>query len=209
MDSKRFDGIAKSLATGKSRRSIVGGMFGGALALTRLSRAGAAPASKMDICHYDEETGLFHLINVSGNAIDAHMAHGDFTPGTVVTTNLSLDATNPSPIDTGVYLADGESVSVTITGLAGWCCGLQLDADGSAPCGFLGIPFNCGSVVGVIGGGDIFSDYTPFFEVGTGEVVTATGTSGNLVLQYVDGCASCYNDNNGFLEVTITKTLNC
>ena len=32
---------------------------------------------KVDICHYDEESGEFKTINVSKNAIKAHLAHGD------------------------------------------------------------------------------------------------------------------------------------
>ena len=32
---------------------------------------------KVDICHYDEYTGEFHTINVSENAVEAHLAHGD------------------------------------------------------------------------------------------------------------------------------------
>jgi len=40
----------------------------------------AAPAEKIDICHYDADTDLFKLINISGNAFDRHMAHGDGEP---------------------------------------------------------------------------------------------------------------------------------
>ena len=32
---------------------------------------------KIDICHYDEDTGEYHTINVSVNALKAHLAHGD------------------------------------------------------------------------------------------------------------------------------------
>ena len=32
---------------------------------------------KVDICHYDEDTGEWHTINVSENALEAHLAHGD------------------------------------------------------------------------------------------------------------------------------------
>ena len=32
---------------------------------------------KVDICHYDEYTGEFYTINVSENAVEAHLAHGD------------------------------------------------------------------------------------------------------------------------------------
>ena len=32
---------------------------------------------KVDICHLDSDTGEYHTINVSVNALDAHLAHGD------------------------------------------------------------------------------------------------------------------------------------
>jgi hypothetical protein len=41
--------------------------------------ANAAPAEKVDVCHL-EGTGLYHLINISDNAYDAHVAHGDARP---------------------------------------------------------------------------------------------------------------------------------
>jgi len=40
----------------------------------------AAKVPKVGICHFDEDTGLFHLINVSMNAQAAHLAHGDGLP---------------------------------------------------------------------------------------------------------------------------------
>lgn len=42
--------------------------------------ASAGPAPKVDVCHVDDE-GNYNLINVSDNAIDKHIAHGDATPG--------------------------------------------------------------------------------------------------------------------------------
>lgn len=36
----------------------------------------AAAAVKVDVCHVDEY-GVFHLINISENAYDTHVAHGD------------------------------------------------------------------------------------------------------------------------------------
>lgn len=207
MEERGFDALTRRLANGVSRRSILRGFIGGGAALTAARMTGpvsAAPAPKVTICHFSEDTGTFAPITISGNAVDAHLTnHGDRYQE--VLASFTMSATDPSPIDSGVYLNDGDSVLVTITGIAGWCCGLQLDANGSAPCGFEGIPFNCGSVVGVIGGGNIFADYSPFFPVGTGSTIAASGTSGNLVLQYVDGCSSCYGDNNGEFSVTITR----
>lgn len=44
----------------------------------------AAPAQKVDICHYDKDAGTYHRINVSQNAEPAHMRHGDAKPGDAV-----------------------------------------------------------------------------------------------------------------------------
>jgi hypothetical protein len=50
------------------------------LAAMPMLSAGAAPAAKVDVCHR-EGNGSFHLINVSENALSAHLAHGDALPG--------------------------------------------------------------------------------------------------------------------------------
>ena len=44
------------------------------------------PAPKVDVCHFDQETGEYHTINISMNAWPAHEAHGDYM-GECVTTN--------------------------------------------------------------------------------------------------------------------------
>lgn len=41
--------------------------------------AGAAP--KVDVCHYDADADAFHLINISQDAFDKHIDHGDAVPG--------------------------------------------------------------------------------------------------------------------------------
>jgi Putative metal-binding motif len=33
--------------------------------------------AKVDLCHYDADNGTWHVINVSQNAVPAHLAHGD------------------------------------------------------------------------------------------------------------------------------------
>jgi hypothetical protein len=43
--------------------------------------ASAGPAPKIDVCHYDADGGTYHKINISGNAYDQRLAHGDATPG--------------------------------------------------------------------------------------------------------------------------------
>jgi hypothetical protein len=78
MDGQRFDSLARTLASGSSRRTLLRGMVGGALAAVGLRAGGtAAQANKVDVCHYDADTDTYEHINVSANALPAHVAHGD------------------------------------------------------------------------------------------------------------------------------------
>lgn len=83
MDPSNFDELTRSLASGRSRRSILRGLVGGgaALAAMRTGSSLAAPAQKVSICHVTGN-GSSHLITVSANAIPAHEAHGDGYLGT-------------------------------------------------------------------------------------------------------------------------------
>jgi uncharacterized protein (TIGR02145 family) len=36
-----------------------------------------AAKGKIEVCHYDKETGTSHTITINANALDAHLAHGD------------------------------------------------------------------------------------------------------------------------------------
>jgi hypothetical protein len=40
-----------------------------------------APADKVDVCHRSGDGGTFHMINISSNALPAHIAHGDALAG--------------------------------------------------------------------------------------------------------------------------------
>jgi len=42
-------------------------------------KGGASAAGKVDVCHRNDAGG-FHLINISANALQAHLAHGDGQP---------------------------------------------------------------------------------------------------------------------------------
>lgn len=78
MQTQTFDEITRLLASSSSRRKLLRGMVGGTMAAVGLRvGAGAAQGPKQDICHYDADTGTYHHINVSQNALDAHLAHGD------------------------------------------------------------------------------------------------------------------------------------
>ena len=49
-----------------------------ALSLSTVGLALAAPAEKVEVCHYPaDQAENPHTITVSGNAVDAHLAHGD------------------------------------------------------------------------------------------------------------------------------------
>jgi hypothetical protein len=50
------------------------------IALLASGIAIAAPPAKVDVCH-SEGNGSYHLINISENALPAHLAHGDGLPG--------------------------------------------------------------------------------------------------------------------------------
>lgn len=44
--------------------------------------ASKGKGNKVDICHFDKDAGMFHVINVSQNAVDRHFSnHGDAYPG--------------------------------------------------------------------------------------------------------------------------------
>jgi len=83
MDSDRFDRMTRALGAGRTRRGalkLLGGAAFGAAGLVGLKYTADAKGEKIDICHYDADTGTFHEINVSVNARDAHLAHGDVLP---------------------------------------------------------------------------------------------------------------------------------
>ena len=76
------------------------------------------PAPKVDVCHYSSDENGFHLINVSGNALEAHLAHGDTQPGDVVPEmenheyGEDCEVRSTEVVD-GSFSADGLSVSFT------------------------------------------------------------------------------------------------
>ena len=72
----------ESTSWGKIKKDVVGD--------TEPAAKKTAPAqkpqkmsNKVDICHFDADTELFHVINISSNAVDNHLAnHGDSAPST-------------------------------------------------------------------------------------------------------------------------------
>jgi hypothetical protein len=83
MDGERFDALIQSLGDRATRRGVLGVL--GGVAVLGLSKGGAhaAPAGKVAICHATGN-GSYRRIEVSANAADAHLAHGDAVPGAPV-----------------------------------------------------------------------------------------------------------------------------
>ena len=78
MDSERFDQLTRTLASGQSRRSLLKGLTGTAVA-GLLAAAGvhdAAARSRVGICHLTDD-GTYKYITVDQSAVPAHEAHGD------------------------------------------------------------------------------------------------------------------------------------
>jgi hypothetical protein len=176
MDSQKFDGITRALASGTSRRSVLRGMFGtafgGALATIGVRTAGAS-SHKVNVCHLtDDPANPVVLIDVSENAVPAHAAHGDATY-----VDLTSDVNNcgwcgnvcgageacEAGTCVSTCLADGE---VCATGTE--CCG------GACTNNVCGIPAAC--TLPVSGTGR------------NGEV--GSGTAGTTQCQLADGTCS-------------------
>lgn len=112
MENQRFDDLTRKLANGVSRRRVLGGLAGGALAAVGLRGGATAKPNKVDLCHLTGN-GSYRHINVSVNALDAHLRHGDRIPDTC-DENSELDYATCEcacpPTDCGPgYILDGRS----------------------------------------------------------------------------------------------------
>ena len=75
-----------------------------------------APAPKLDLCRFSSDEDTFHLINVNGNALEAHIAHGDTQPGDAVSEVQNYEFGEDCEIRStqvveGSFLGEGLSVS--------------------------------------------------------------------------------------------------
>src|SRR5688572_4503926 len=80
MDGARFDDLTRSLAGAQSRRRLLKGLAGGAVAAAwagwRPGRSDAAP--KVRVCHLtDSATNSVVLIEINAKDVPDHAAHGD------------------------------------------------------------------------------------------------------------------------------------
>lgn len=90
---------------------------GAAMAISAFGAGGPAP--KVDVCHL-QGNGVYNLIDVSGNAVPAHLAHGDGLPGDVVGNKVlgedcSLNART-------ITVTSGAILDFGPNGWAGWSC---------------------------------------------------------------------------------------
>lgn len=94
MDDRRFDDLTRRLARGHTRRSVLRGLVGGGAAVLATGAGSALakpnPEKKVAICHFDADTGLYHEISISRNALDAHLQqHPEDSEGTCSCTPLT------------------------------------------------------------------------------------------------------------------------
>lgn len=64
---------------------------------------------KVDICHYDADMGVYISINISANAVEAHMAHGDkylYSPEGSYVIRKTIDRGEPYGKIIGDYYVD-------------------------------------------------------------------------------------------------------
>ena len=77
----------------------------------------AAPAPKVDVCHLDDE-GYYHQINVSQNALAAHLAHGDGQPAAADGSTIGSPVPGYGSVTgEGMFTAIGGNFELTLGGV--------------------------------------------------------------------------------------------
>ncbi len=77
MDGNRFDELTRLLAKSGSRRTFIGSVVGGALALVGSGRA-SAKSDRVTVCH-QPGTPAQQTLTVDNSAVPGHLGHGDYT----------------------------------------------------------------------------------------------------------------------------------
>ena len=156
MDSKRFDDLIRRLGRKQSRRSVLRtGAGAAAVAIAAKATATlAAPKPKVQICHFTgSATNPVNLIEVSQNAVQAHLDHGDTEYGNCCTDEVCITP-NPctidscqggwcdyspiedgTPCDVGGTCQAGECVIVTCAGDWEFCSTNEDCCSGVCTCG--------------------------------------------------------------------------
>lgn len=115
MDGRNFDDLARKMASGVTRRSLLRGLIGGGAALGGLRGAGVLAAPKVTICHYPPDNpGNLQIISVGSASLPDHFAHGDTVFG-----DCCVDADCPAS-----------------SGDCGVLVGCRADANGTSSCAY-------------------------------------------------------------------------
>jgi hypothetical protein len=111
--------VALHLRTGTGLRSTIVLLFSVLLIFGLVGAAGAKPVPKVDVCH--SASGTFHMINISGNALAAHLAHGDHlgTARDCGTNVTKVSAKVAAGASTSTYSGGVLSVAFTVYKTAG------------------------------------------------------------------------------------------
>lgn len=88
--------------------------------LVLVGGAAAGPADKVEVCH-KLGNGSFILININGNALDAHEAHGDGSPGGLVPGETDEYFNDACGIIQATYV-ESPYMAFGPTGWGGWSC---------------------------------------------------------------------------------------
>jgi hypothetical protein len=183
MEATRFDNFIQSLGARATRRGVLGALGGAAALGLSQGRVLAAPANKVAICHRTGN-GSYHRIEINGNALDAHLDHGDALPGDPVPgeddlvfgEDCSVEEAPPTTVR-----ACSPPMEFGPLGWAGWSCPAGTTAvDGEV------LP--AGAVVTtqqVAGPGSVWPHYT-FGASESGYVVQNSNTGQTLTV-----CAIC------------------
>lgn len=93
------------------------GLVSALLVAALAPNAAFAKSEKVDVCHITED-GTYNLINISENAVPAHLNHGDTSPGSIAGTNFVDENCSISPITR----VESPELVFGPTGWGGWSC---------------------------------------------------------------------------------------
>src|SRR5699024_4624438 len=125
-----------------SRRHFLGAIgtaAGGALGLLKVSKGLARPAGTVSICHIDDE-GVYRYIQVSENAVPAHVSHGD-----IIAPEFSTDPANCGGCGVICPTAPANAIATCIDGVCGFTCDTTFTACGDTCVDIYTDVENCGA----------------------------------------------------------------
>lgn len=204
MDDRRFDNVTRAMASGTSRRRMLGLLTGGLAVVLGGSKATVAQSNSAcaHLC-----TEMFPPGADRGDCISqGARGQGPCVAVACVARTVSVAATNATWTLVGSFPV-GDTLTISATGTAGhW-------QDGNyGPDGFLTTPTSCGVTVGLdhYPCGSLLGTFNPgdlaaTFLIGSGTSVVVSGT-GSLSALFNDLQGSeYYSDNHGEYSVTATN----